>query len=158
MGTDLPSLSYHASDSATDELVRELTAPRAATALQQQIGSRPVLRLASDAGLRDMPDVPSLSLGTGLVTPLELTAAFAMFPNGGFAVQPRGISRVIDADGTTAYDNPAHATRVISPQVAYQMVSMLGDVLDRGTGSQARSLGVRFPAGGKTGTTFQSCR
>ena len=33
------------------------------------------------------------------------------------------------------------------------MVSMLGDVLDRGTGSQARSLGVRFPAGGKTGTT-----
>ena len=48
----------------------------------------PVLRLASDVGLRDLPDVPSLSLGTGLVTPLDLTAAFAMFPNGGFAVQP----------------------------------------------------------------------
>ena len=64
---------------------------RAATMLQQRIGSRPVLRLASDVGLRDMPDVPSLSLGTGLVTPLELTAAFAMFPNGGLAVQPRAI-------------------------------------------------------------------
>ena len=66
---------------------------RAATMLQQRIGSRPVLRLASDVGLRDLPDVPSLSLGTGLVTPLDLTAAFAMFPNGGLAVQPRGIMR-----------------------------------------------------------------
>ena len=36
---------------------------RAATLLQQRIGSRPVLRLASDVGLRDLPDVPSLSLG-----------------------------------------------------------------------------------------------
>ena len=37
----------------------------------------------------------------GLVTPLDLTAAFAMFPNGGLAVQPRGIIRVIDADGSS---------------------------------------------------------
>ena len=42
---------------------------RAASALQQRVGSRPVLRLASHVGLHDMPDVPSLSLGTGLVTP-----------------------------------------------------------------------------------------
>jgi 1A family penicillin-binding protein len=127
---------------------------RAATLLQQRIGSRPVLQLASNVGLRDMPDVPSLSLGTGLATPLELTAAFAMFPNGGLAVQPRGLIQVIDQDGSVAYDNPARADRVISPQVAFQMVSMLEDVVDRGTASPARtSYGVRFPAGGKTGTT-----
>ena len=59
---------------------------RAATMLQQRVGTRPVLSLASDVGLRDMPDVPSLSLGTGLVTPLELTAAFSMFPTGGLVV------------------------------------------------------------------------
>jgi penicillin-binding protein 1A len=127
---------------------------RAATLLQQRIGSRPVLRLASDVGLHDMPDVPSLSLGTGLVTPLELTSAYAMFPNMGFAVQPRGITRVIDQDGSVAFDNPARADRVISEQVAYQMVSMLEDVVDRGTASPARtSYGIRFPVGGKTGTT-----
>ena len=126
---------------------------RAATALQQRLGSRPVLRLASSAGLRDLPDVPSLSLGTGEVTPLDLTAAFAMFPNGGFAVRPRGIVRVIDADGGTAYDNPPHSERVISPQTAFQMVSMLEDVIDRGTASAARTWGIRFAAGGKTGTT-----
>ncbi len=127
---------------------------RAAALLQQRIGSRPVLRLASDVGLRDLPDVPSLSLGTGLVTPLDLTAAFAMFPNSGYAVRPRALTRVIDADGGVALDNPPQQERVISPEVAYQMVSMLEDVIDRGTGSPARTnYGVRFPVGGKTGTT-----
>jgi 1A family penicillin-binding protein len=126
---------------------------RAATALQQRIGSRPVLRLASAAGLHDLPNVPSLSLGTGLVTPLELTAAFAMFPNGGVAVRPRGIVRVIDADGSVAQDDPIQMERVISPATAFQMVSMLEDVMDRGTGASARSLGLRFAVGGKTGTT-----
>jgi len=126
---------------------------RAATSLQQRVGSKPVLRLASSAGLRDLPDVPSLSLGTGEVTPLDLTAAFSMFPNGGFAVKPRGMTRVTDADGTTVYDNPAHTERVISPETAFQMVSMLEDVMDRGTAAAARGWGIRFPSGGKTGTT-----
>ena len=126
---------------------------RAATALQQRVGSRPILRLASAAGLRNLPDVPSLSLGTGEVTPLDLTAAFAIFPNGGWAVRPRGIVRVVDADGGTAFDNRTRIDRVLSPETAYQMVSILEDVIDRGTGSAARGWGVRFAAGGKTGTT-----
>jgi penicillin-binding protein 1A len=126
---------------------------RAASALQQRIGSRPVLRLASNAGLRDLPDVPSLSLGTGLASPLELTAAFAMFPNGGLSVRPRGIITISDADGRVVHANGVHTERVISPQTAYQMVSMLQDAIDRGTGAPARRLGVTFPAGGKTGTT-----
>jgi 1A family penicillin-binding protein len=126
---------------------------RAATILQQRVGSRAVLRLASDLGLDDMPDVPSLALGTGLVSPLELTAAFAMFPNGGLAVRPRGIVSVVDADGGVAFDQPVRADKVVSPETAYQMVAMLSDVLDRGTAAAARRWGVQFPAGGKTGTT-----
>ncbi len=126
---------------------------RAATVLQQRVGSRPVLRLASHVGLHDMPDVPSLSLGTGLVTPIELTAAYATFPNGGVAVTPRAILRVTDADGDIALDNPITNERVISVQTAFQMVSMLRDVVDRGTGAVVRRQGVNFPVGGKTGTT-----
>jgi 1A family penicillin-binding protein len=126
---------------------------RAASLLQQQLGSRPVLRLASDAGMRDLPDVPSLSLGSGEVTPLELTTAFAVFPNGGHAVRSRGIRQVINGDGITAVSHEVEKDRVISEQAAFQMVSILSDVLDRGTASAARSWGVRFAAGGKTGTT-----
>jgi membrane carboxypeptidase/penicillin-binding protein len=126
---------------------------RAATVLQQRVGARHVINLAADAGLRDLPNVPSLSLGTGLVTPLGLTAAFAMFPNGGLAVRPRDIVRVRDADGSVAQNNDVATERVISPPVAYQMVSMLSDAMDRGTASAARRLGVTFPSGGKTGTT-----
>ncbi len=126
---------------------------RAATLLQQQVGSRRVLALAARAGLEDLPDVPSLALGTGLVTPLAMTTAFAMFPNGGRAVRPRAITRVRDADGSTALRQDVEADRVLSPEVAFQMVSMLGDVVDRGTGASVRRLGLRFPVAGKTGTT-----
>jgi penicillin-binding protein 1A len=126
---------------------------RAATLLQQQVGTRRVLQLASRAGLEDLPDVPSLALGTGLVTPLALTTAFSVFPNGGLAVRPRDITRVRDARGGTALEQAVDTERVLAPEVAFQMVSLLGDVIDRGTGSPARRLGVRFPAGGKTGST-----
>jgi penicillin-binding protein 1A len=126
---------------------------RAATLLQQRVGTRRVMRLAADAGLGDLPNVPSLSLGTGLVTPLELTTAFAMFPNGGAAVRPRGLLRIVDADGGTAFTNGVQRQNVLSPEVAFQMVSMMQDVVERGTAAGARRMGVRFPVGGKTGTT-----
>src|SRR5688572_24259703 len=125
----------------------------AAMLLQQEVGTRSVLRLASDVGLPNLPDVPSLALGAGVVTPLAMTAAYSVFPNGGFAVRPRDITRVRDADGATALQQRVESERVISPQVAFQMVSMLSDVVDRGTGAPVRRLGVRFPVGGKTGTT-----
>jgi len=126
---------------------------RAATLLQQRVGTRRVMRVASDAGLRDLPNVPSLSLGTGLVTPLELTTAFAIFPNGGRAVRPRGIVRILDEDRSIAFRAPVQRENVLRPEVAYQMVTLLQDVVERGTASSARRMGVRFPAGGKTGTT-----
>jgi penicillin-binding protein 1A len=126
---------------------------RAATLLQQNIGTRRVLKVASDAGLRDLPDVPSLALGAGLVTPLAITAAYSVFPNGGLVVRPRDITRVRDADGGTALQQRVETDRVIPPDVAFQMVTMLEDAVNRGTGSPVRGLGVRFPVGGKTGTT-----
>jgi membrane carboxypeptidase/penicillin-binding protein len=125
----------------------------AAADLQQRITSGAVLRLASDAGLQGLPDVPSLALGTGLVTPLDLTSAFAMFPGGGQFASPRSLQSVADADGSEVFTQGIDRKPILSEQVAFQMVSMLRDVVDRGTGSSARTLGVRGPLGGKTGTT-----
>ena len=126
---------------------------QAAVALQQRIGSGRVLEVASDAGLRGLPDVPSLALGTGLVTPLDLTAAYAVFPSGGYAVRPRGLVRATDGDGDVAFEVEVEKRRVLSEEAAFQTLSMLRDVVDIGTASTARSMGLRLPAGGKTGTT-----
>src|SRR5439155_625741 len=118
---------------------------QAAVALQMRVGTGPILSLASDLGLHDMPDVPSLALGTGSATPLELTVAYAAFPNGGFAVAPRAIARILDADGSVAVENKVRKRRALSPEAAFQVVSMLREVVDAGTGTAARSLGVRGP-------------
>jgi 1A family penicillin-binding protein len=125
----------------------------AAADLQQQIGSRAVLRLASDAGLSGLPDVPSLALGTGEVSPLDLTAAYTMFPGDGQVARPRGLISVFDSGGRQVLDRPVERTRLIGPEAAFQMTSMLRDVIDRGTGASARALGVRGAVAGKTGTT-----
>jgi 1A family penicillin-binding protein len=125
----------------------------AAADLQQQVGSRAVLRLASNAGLSNLPDVPSLALGTGLVSPLDLTAAYTVFPGEGQVARPRGIISVFDGSGDQVLDRPVQRERILSEQVAYQMTTMLRDVVERGTGASARALGVRGPIAGKTGTT-----
>jgi len=125
----------------------------AAVLLQQRVGSPSVLRLARDLGVEDQPDVPSLALGSGLVTPLDLTAAYAVFPTLGYRVRPRGLVSVLDASDVQVLQVHTERERILSPQVAFQMLSMLQDVVDRGTGSAARRLGVLGPVGGKTGST-----
>ena len=126
---------------------------RAAVGVQQAIGSRVIRNLGGDLGLEDLPDVASLALGTGSVSPLQLTAAYAVFPNGGYRVRPRGIVSVKDAHGSDVWDRDDEKRRVLSEETAFQMVSLMRDVIDRGTGTAARTRGVTFPAGGKTGTT-----
>ena len=125
----------------------------AAVLLQQHVGSRPVLRLVNDLGVTNQPDVPSLALGSGLVSPLDLTAAYAVFPTLGYRVRPRGIIDVEDAEGERVHRTNIESEQVLSPQVAFQMLTMLEDVIDRGTGAAARRLGVHGAVGGKTGTT-----
>jgi 1A family penicillin-binding protein len=125
----------------------------AAVLLQQRVGSGPVLRLARDLGVEDQPDVPSLALGSGLVTPLDLTAAYAVFPTLGYRVRPRGIVSVLNASDEQVLQVHTEREQILSPQVSFQMVTMLQDVIDRGTGASARRLGVRGAVGGKTGST-----
>jgi 1A family penicillin-binding protein len=125
----------------------------AAVLLQQQVGSAPVLRLANDLGVRGQPDVPSLALGSGLVSPLDLTAAFAVFPTLGYHVRPRGIVSVLDASDSLVQQVHIEREQILSEDVAYQMLTMLQDVVDRGTGAAVRRLGIRGAIGGKTGTT-----
>ena len=125
----------------------------AAALLQQRLGSRAVLSVASDVGLRDLPDVPSLALGSGIVSPIDLAAAYTVFPGAGEVVRPRGIVTVLDAGGSEVLRREVQSERVVSPAVAFQMVSMLQEVVETGTAAGVRTMGLVGPFGGKTGTT-----
>ncbi|MHB8836539.1 MAG: transglycosylase domain-containing protein [Candidatus Methylomirabilia bacterium] len=123
----------------------------AAVAVLRSVGNPAVLDLALRVGLPAQPDVPSLALGTGQATPLELTVAYTPFANGGWAVDTRAIRAIEDQRGATVYEDAGARRRVLAPTVAFQALSMLRDVVTRGTGGAAQSLG--FPVAGKTGTT-----
>jgi membrane carboxypeptidase/penicillin-binding protein len=101
----------------------------------------------------DLPMVPSLALGTGEVTLLELTAAYTAFANEGQVAMPRVIRRVEDARGNILYDAGERRVQAISPTTAFLMSSMLSDVVSSGTAYGVRSAGFKLPAAGKTGTT-----
>lgn len=107
----------------------------------------------------------SLALGTTHVTPLEFTARYCTFPNGGFKIEPFVINKVLDSQGNvilqhhpviaadqTTDSNVILAPRIISPQVAYLTTSLMQDVILHGTGRKALELG-RHDLAGKTGTT-----
>ncbi len=132
----------------------KVSSNRAAAQLLQQVGMTTTLYYAQRLGIESrLPMVPSLALGTGEVTLLELTSAYSAFANRGSVAAPRLLLRVEDADGTGIWFADEHHVQAISPTAAYLMSSMLSDVVSSGTGARARAAGFTLPAAGKTGTT-----
>jgi 1A family penicillin-binding protein len=126
---------------------------RAAVRLLDDVGLQRTLTTARAFGFENLPNVPSMALGSGEVTLDAMTAAYAAFANGGLVSRPFVIRRVLDRDGTVLFELGRPGRRAIAPENAYRMADMLADVIDFGTGSTARRLGFDLPAAGKTGTT-----
>jgi len=144
--------------------------------LAQTIGMEKVVEYARRFGIvEDMPPLLSMSLGAGETTLLQLTSAYAMLVNGGRRIAPSLIDRIQDRHGLTIFRHdhrgcqdcrdlawsgqeppelPDERERVADPASAYQVVSMLQGVVERGTGQRIRAVGK--PLAGKTGTTNQS--
>jgi len=132
----------------------KLSSNRAAAQLLQQIGVSVAVYYAHRFGIQsELPMVPSLALGTGEVTLLELTTAYTAFASHGSVATPRFITRVDDVEGTPIYSVAERHTQAISSTTAYLMSTMLADAISSGTGYAARSAGFKLPAAGKTGTT-----
>ena len=127
---------------------------RAAVHMLQHVGMSSVLNYAQRFGIESpLPAVPSLALGTGEVTLLELTSAYAVFANKGEHVEPTLIRRVESASGEVLYRARSATRHVVSEDTAYLITNMLSDVIQRGTANNVRRLGFTAPAAGKTGTT-----
>jgi penicillin-binding protein 1A len=152
-GAWVPADDHDGADVLTMRAALRESSNRAAVRMLQHVGVARAVRQAEDLGLGSLPAVPSLALGTGEVSLLAMTRAFAAFANQGVLQVPTLIRRVVDADGRVLFEHSPEPTRGVSAATAFQISSMLGDVIDAGTAAQARALGFSRPAAGKTGTT-----
>ena len=144
--------------------------------LAQYIGMDLVVDYALRFGIVDeMPPILSMALGAGETKLIDLTTAYAILVNGGKRVAPTLIDRLQDRRGKTVFRHdkreclncmgedwqqqaiprlPDTREVVVSHSTAYQLVSMLQGVVQRGTGVRIRAVGK--PLAGKTGTTNDS--
>lgn len=95
----------------------------------------------------------ALALGgmTNGISPLELTAAYATFPNGGVYKKPITYTKVLDANDELLFEKKSEEEKVYDEGVAWIMTDILRTVVTQGIASGA-SIGSQ-PVGGKTGTT-----
>jgi penicillin-binding protein 1A len=141
--------------------------------LASDIGLDKVSELGERMGIYDkLPAYESMSLGAGETTPLRMATAYAEMVNGGKEVRPVMMDRIQNRYGETVYRTdkrecpgcqaewkdgtppPALADtrkQLLDPVTAYQMVSILEGVVERGTATTVKSVGK--PVAAKTGTT-----
>jgi penicillin-binding protein 1A len=137
------------------------------------LGLEKILDLSKKLNIYDeIPELLSVSLGAAETTLINLTSAYAPFVNGGKKIEPNLISRIQDRRGKTIFQTKNRKCigcdkfidqtteypvientneQVLSKETAYQMVSILKGVVERGTAKKLKSLKV--PLAGKTGTT-----
>jgi len=142
--------------------------------LADELGMTKIADLAQRLGIYDkMPRQLAMALGAGETTLMKMVTAYAIFDNGGKAIDATLIDRIQDRYGRTVFRHDHrdcsacnHLTwnsdlaepelldvreQVMSPYTAYQITSMLEGVVQRGTGKQLKILAK--PVAGKTGTS-----
>jgi penicillin-binding protein 1A len=123
-----------------------------AVKLAERIGISSVVDVTRRFGITTpLPPYLPLALGAADMKLLEHVSAFTVFPNDGIRIDPHMIRRVTSYEGALLEEAHPEVHDVLSPDVARTMTAMLEEVIQFGTGIQARSLGR--PAAGKTGTT-----
>tara|TARA_R110000796_G_scaffold183498_2_gene300082 strand:- start:182595 stop:184946 length:2352 start_codon:yes stop_codon:yes gene_type:complete len=139
--------------------------------LMDKVGPKPVALMAKNMGItRDIPEVPSIALGTPDVNVYEMVGAFGTFANEGVYVKPVLVTRIEDKNGTVLYEYVPETRDVMSKDVAYAMVDLMQGVVQSGSGSYLRNdyhkneamfkeiitgypYNLNNPIAGKTGTT-----
>ena len=138
-----------------------------------EVGLKKIIEMTKKLGIYEDPEeLLSISLGSAETTLLKLTSAYSAFVNGGKIITPIMIDRIQDRRGKTIFNSDKRKCikceqisylseevpeiedsfeQIISPETAYQMISMLEGVVQRGTGRKLKNLNLNLA--GKTGTT-----
>jgi penicillin-binding protein 1B len=144
--------SFHGTVTLREALTESLNV--ATVKVAEMIGYGRVVDMARQLGLNDdIQPTPAVALGAYDMTPLEVAAGYTVFANNGTRAEPVLIDRVIDSQGGVIERNPIQTRPVLDPRVAYQVTTLLEDVIDHGTGASVRARGFTGPAAGKTGTS-----
>jgi penicillin-binding protein 1A len=135
------------------------------------IGMDKVADYAHRFGIADnLPQVLAMALGACDTTLMRMTTGYAQIVNGGKRITPSLIDRIQDRTGKTILRHdqrrcegcnefadgqpptiPDEREQIVDPATAYQMVSILTGVVERGTATAVKAVGK--PLAGKTGTT-----
>jgi penicillin-binding protein 1A len=126
-----------------------------AAQLAMEVGPEAVVEAAHRMGIEsDLQANTSIALGTSEVTPLELTAAYVPFANGGYRPDVHFVQRITTTDGEVLYEfTGGNNPRVVRSDVVGMMNSMMTDTVETGT---AKKAAFAWPAAGKTGTSQKS--
>lgn len=146
---------FHGPVTVREALYRSINV--VAVKVGQEVGVETVAQYARRLGIDTyVPRVPSMAIGAGEVIPLDVAGAFTSYANLGVRVEPRPILRVETPDGQVIWESQPEREEVLGEQTSWLMLSILRDVVTRGTAAGAASragLPEGLPAAGKTGTT-----
>ncbi len=125
-----------------------------AARVAKRVGLAEIAETAKLLGMSTrVPEVPSITLGSVEVNPLELLEVYMTFANHGKGGDPYVIKAIQNPDGSEFYRSEYRASPRIDPGVADMMTYLLQGVFTDGTASFVSQLGFDRPAAGKTGTT-----
>jgi len=122
------------------------------TQMTLDLGPQAVVNTAYAMGIprdRDLPVYPSVGLGSGVVTPLDMATAYSALSNQGDRVAPLSITKIVPPTGPVV-ENHASLRRVLPDGVAYEVTKVLHENVLAGTGTAAN---IAPNIAGKTGTT-----
>ncbi|MBK9284291.1 MAG: transglycosylase domain-containing protein [Sphingobacteriaceae bacterium] len=123
--------------------------------VMKQYGPQAVVKLVKRLGVSsEIPEVPSICLGTADISVFEMVAAMSTFANKGTYIQPTFITRIEDKNGKVLEEFIPNTDEVFSEERAYAMIQLMRGVVDGGTGSRLRFRhNLKNQIAGKTGTT-----
>ncbi len=122
--------------------------------LALKIGLESIVAQAQEMGITtELKPYPALALGAFEVVPLELARAYCAFAADGVLPYPLSLTQVVDDKGNSLERRHVTIQRVMSPEKAYLMNSMLNSVTRDGTAHSLSKYGITTPSAGKTGTT-----
>jgi penicillin-binding protein 1B len=144
---------FHGPITVRSALEQSLNVPAVQAA--KTVGTKPIVQLLHRLGVTSAigDDLSSVALGSASVSLMEITAAYGAIANGGIAVKPTAVRSTRGRQGDMVWNTVPDRQQATSPQGAYVLTSLLEGVIQRGTASKAKVLGLQGTVAGKTGTT-----